>query len=49
MIIIVSGIYYAKGGILAGNWLGSFFSKLPLMDLEIWYSFARPIFLWTLF
>ncbi|EEP9867672.1 transglutaminase domain-containing protein [Listeria monocytogenes] len=25
MIIIVSGIYYAKGGILAGNWLGSFF------------------------
>lgn len=25
MIIIISGIYYAKGGILAGNWLGSFF------------------------
>ncbi|MBC1386019.1 transglutaminase domain-containing protein [Listeria innocua] len=25
MIIFVSGIYYAKGGILAGNWLGSFF------------------------
>ncbi|MBC1382975.1 transglutaminase TgpA family protein [Listeria innocua] len=25
MIIFVSGIYYAKGGILAGNWFGSFF------------------------
>ncbi|EAD4403388.1 transglutaminase domain-containing protein, partial [Listeria monocytogenes] len=25
MIIFVSGIYYAKGGILAGNWFVSFF------------------------
>lgn len=48
MIIFVSGIYYAKGGILAGNWFVSFFQS-PLMGLEIWYSFARPIFLWTLF